>query len=362
MTAYTNLFDRISTDFIQGKGGYEQIIFCNDRRHGLKAIIAIHDSTLGPGTGGCRMYPYPDEESAIEDVLRLSKGMTYKAAISGLKLGGAKAVIIGDPRTQKTPGLLQRFGEFVETLKGRYITAKDVGIGGSDLMEMKKRTQHILGIEGESNPNSSGDPSPLTAWGVYNGMKACAQQAWGSPSLKAKTIAVQGLGYVSYYLIRHLVEEGARIIATDVDVQAIQKCQREFPIEIVKPDEILFQSCDILSPNALGAILNSKTIPQIKAKIVAGAANNQLATDEDGFELMHRNILYAPDYALNAGGLINIYHELGGYNAARARDHVAQIFDTITMILNRSRETKQPTHRIADQIAEERLRAGDSPA
>ncbi|MBI3544440.1 MAG: Glu/Leu/Phe/Val dehydrogenase [Deltaproteobacteria bacterium] len=344
MQTQVRLFERIENE------GYEQVVFCHDRKVGLKAIVSIHDSTLGPGTGGCRLYPYTDETAAVEDVLRLSKGMTYKAAISGLKLGGAKAVIIADPKTQKTPELLHRFGEFVESLGGRYITAKDVGITGADLMQVRERTRHILGIEGL--PGSSGDPSPLTAWGVYNGMKAAARHVWGDASLKGKRIAVQGLGYVSYSLVKYLVEEGAQVVGADVDAAA--RSQREFGIEIVKPEEILAQACDILSPNALGSIINATTIPAIKAKIVAGAANNQLATDADGFELMRRGIVYAPDYAINAGGLINIYHEREGYDAARAYDHVAGIYRTIEEVLARADKENMPPHRIADRIAEER--------
>lgn len=343
------LFERIQNE------GYEQIVFCHDKSVGLKAIIAIHDSTLGPGTGGCRMYPYQNENDALEDVLRLSKGMTYKASISNLKFGGAKAVIIGDAKTQKTPELLTRFGQFVESLKGNYITAKDVGIGGPDLQVIQKQTKHVLGIEG--NPNSSGDPSPLTAWGVYNGMKACAAHVYGEPSLKGKKVAMQGLGTVSYYLLKHLKEEGAVVVGADVDENAVAKCQKEYGISVVSTEDIAFQDCDIFSPNALGAILNEKSIPRLKCKIVAGAANNQLATASDGHELLKRGIIYAPDYAINAGGLINIYHEMGGYNAARAYDHVAGIYRTIEEILNRSKQEGRPPHEIADLIAEERVAA-----
>ncbi|HRK01575.1 MAG TPA: Glu/Leu/Phe/Val dehydrogenase [Oligoflexia bacterium] len=342
-----NLFERISND------GYEQIVFCHDKDVGLKAIIAIHDSTLGPGTGGCRMYPYATEDQALEDVLRLSRGMTYKASISGLKLGGAKAVIIGDPKKDKTPELLKRFGQYVETLKGRYITAKDVGINGDDLALVRRETNHVLGIEGVAG--SSGDPSPLTAWGTYNGMKACAAHVWGTSSLKGKRIAVQGLGYVSFSLIGYLVKEGASVVGADVDPQAVARAQKEYGIDIVAPNEILAQDCDIVSPNALGAILNNLSIRELKCKVVAGAANNQLATDEDGAELMRRGIVYAPDYAINAGGLMNIYHELDGYNAERAYDHVGGIYKTIEDILVRAKKENQPTQRIADRMAEERI-------
>lgn len=341
------LFERIKSE------GYEQIVFCHDKSVGLKAIIAIHDSTLGPGTGGCRMYPYVTEDHALEDVLRLSKGMTYKASISGLKLGGAKGVIIGDPKTDKNPAMLRRYGQFVNRLAGSYVTAKDVGITGEDLRIIREETKHILGIEGI--PGSSGDPSPLTAWGTYNGMKAAARHAFGDASLKGKRIAVQGLGYVSYYLLGYLVKEGASIVGADVDQARVAKCKAEFGIDVVGTDEILSQDCDILSPNALGAIINSNTIPSIKAKVVAGAANNQLATDNDGFELQKRGIVYAPDYAINAGGLMNIYHEMGGYDSARAHDHVGNIYGTIETILNRSVKENLPPHRVADMIAEERI-------
>lgn len=343
------LFERIKNE------GYEQIVFIHDKEVGLKAIVAIHDSTLGPGTGGCRMYPYQDENAALEDVLRLSKGMTYKASISGLKLGGAKAVIIGDSKTQKTPELLTRFGQFVERLNGAYITAKDVGITGEDLRIIREQTKHILGIDGIAG--SSGDPSPLTAWGTYNGMKAAARHAFGDVSLKGKRIAVQGLGYVSYSLLGYLVKEGASIVGADVDSTRVSLCQKEFGIDVVGTDEILSQDCDILSPNALGAILNRESIPQIKAKVIAGAANNQLATDEDGFELQKRGIVYAPDYAINAGGLMNIYHELHGYDSARAYDHVSGIYRTIEEILLRADKENLPPHRVADLMAEERIKA-----
>lgn len=333
--------------------GHEQIVFCADKATGLKAIVAIHNTNLGAGTGGCRMYPYASEADALYDVLRLSKGMTYKAAITGLKMGGAKAVIIGNPKTQKNPALLTRFAKFVDQLNGRYVTAKDVGIDGNDLKIIKQETKHVLGIEGLAN--SSGDPSVFTAWGVYNGMKACAEVAYGNDSLKGKVVALQGLGSVSKYLVKHLADEGAKLIGTDVDAAACEKMKLEFGVEIVSPDKIYDVDCDIFSPTALGAIINSNTIPRLKCKIVAGGANNQLATAADGQALMQRGILYAPDYAINAGGLTNIYHELDGYNRERAWNHVAQIKNTIHEILTRSQKEKLPPHVIADQMAEERV-------
>ena len=342
-----NLFSRIQSE------GYEQIVFCHDKSVGLKAVISIHDSTLGPGVGGCRMYPYASEDEAIEDVLRLSKGMTYKASISGLNWGGAKGIIIGDPAKDKTKALLTRYGQFVETLKGRYVTAKDVGINSDDLKIVRGETKHALGIDGV--PGSSGDPSPYTSWGVYNGIKACAEVVYGSDSLKGRTVAVQGLGSVGYYLVGHLVKEGAKVIATDVNKASLDRAKTEFGIQVVDPKDILAANCDILSPCAMGAIINKDTISDLKCKIVAGGANNQLATDEDGFELMKRGITYAPDYAINAGGLTNIYHEIGGYDAKKAWNHVAEIKGTIGRILKRSNDEKVPPHRIADLMAEERI-------
>jgi leucine dehydrogenase len=284
--------------------------------------------------------------------------MTYKAAISGLKWGGGKAVIIGDSKTAKTPALLERFGEMVDRLGGNYITAKDVGIGSDDLRIVKRKTPHVLGIDGE--PGSSGDPSPGTAWGVYQGIRASAQIALGAQSLQGLTIALQGLGSVSYYMLDHLASEGAKLIGCDVDAQAIARATQKHKIEIVSPDAIYDVACDIFSPCALGATINPQTRKRIKAKIIAGAANNQLATEEDGMELLKAGVTYAPDYAINAGGLINIYHEsgavAGGYNRARAFDQIAGINTTIHKILERAKAEKAPPHQIADKIAEERFR------
>jgi leucine dehydrogenase len=345
-----SVFEKIKAD------NYEQIVFCNDTRVGLKAIIALHNTALGPATGGCRMWNYRNEEEAITDVLRLSKGMTYKASISNLPLGGGKSIIIGDI-SQKTPELLRRFGDFVETLKGNYITAKDVGIDSQDLKTIKSRTSHILGIAGEAN--SSGDPSPVTAWGVYNGMLACAEKAFGSKSLKGIHVALQGLGAVNYHLLKYLHQEGAKVTGCDINPESVERAKKEFGIELTNPEGIYDVACDIFSPGALGAIVNNQTMDRLKCKVIAGAANNQLATEKDGEELLRRGILYAPDYAINAGGLINIYHEREGYNRDKAYAHVAKIYDTMKKILEVSASDRLPTNVVANRIAEERVREAE---
>jgi leucine dehydrogenase len=344
------IFEKIQAD------NYEQIVFCHDDRVGLKAIIALHNTALGPATGGCRMWNYRNEEEAVTDVLRLAKGMTYKASISNLPLGGGKSIIIGD-HAQKTPELLRRFGEFVETLRGHYITAKDVGIDSSDLKTIKSRTSHILGIAGETN--SSGDPSPVTAWGVYNGMLACAEKAFGEKSLKGLHVSFQGLGAVNYHLLKYLHQEGAKISGCDINPEAVGRAQKEFNIEVVSPEDIYDVKADIFSPGAMGAVINSQTIPRLKCRVIAGAANNQLATEKDGDELLKRGIVYAPDFAINAGGLINIYHEREGYNRDKAYAHVAKIYDTIKSVLQRSEQEKLSANVVANRIAEERVREAE---
>jgi leucine dehydrogenase len=340
------VFEKIRDD------NYEQIIFCNDQRVGLKAIIAIHNSALGPATGGCRMWNYRSEDEALTDVLRLSKGMTYKAAISNLALGGGKSVIMGDTSI-KTPELLKRFGDFVQGLNGSYITAKDVGIDSNDLKIVKTRTTHILGIAGEAN--SSGDPSPLTAWGIFNGMKACAEKAFGTNKLSGLKIALQGLGAVNYYLCQHLHKEGAILFGCDINKEAVERARAEFNLQIVGCEQIYDTPCDIFSPGALGAILNAQTMSRLKCKVIAGAANNQLATEQDGDALFKQGLVYAPDYAINAGGLINISLERAGYNKDHAYAKTAQIYDTIKMILERSSAEKLPTNVVANRIAQERV-------
>ena len=340
---------------------FEQVTFCNDSKTGLRAIIAIHSTALGPTAGGCRMWNYTSRDEALLDALRLAKGMTYKAAISGLNWGGGKSVIIGDSKTAKTPELLKRFGDFVNRLGGTYITAKDVGIGAEDLAMIKTKTPHVLGIGGEQG--SSGDPSPATAWGIYHGMLASAKHVHGAKSLQGMRVAIQGLGSVSYALLEHLTADGAEIIACDIDQDQIKKAVGSYKIEIVNPDVIYDVGCDIFAPCALGSTINMNTVPRIKAKIIAGAANNQLATDEIGNELVKCGITYAPDYAINAGGLINIYHEgmvAGGYRRTNAFEHVAKIGQTITTILERAKADRLPSHIVADKIAEERVQSATS--
>lgn len=335
--------------------GHEQLVFCSDSSTGLRAIIGVHSTVLGPAVGGCRMWNYTSEEEALNDVLRLSKGMTYKASITGLNWGGGKAVIWGDAKKDKSPAFLQKFGEMVDRLNGVYVTAKDVGIGSPDLIEIKKKTKHVLGIDGVAG--SSGDPSPATAWGVYHGIRACAEKAFGTASLKGLKIAMQGLGSVNYNLLEHLSKEGAVITGCDIDSANLNRAVSKYGIKSVSPDEIYKVECDIFSPGALGSIINEKTLKLLKAKVIAGAANNQLATAEDGETVFKMGLIYAPDYAINAGGLTNIYHELdlNGFDQKRALDHVSKIYGTIKAILERSIADREPTHQIADRMAEERI-------
>jgi leucine dehydrogenase len=342
-----------------GNDGFEQIIYCNDSETGLKGIIAIHSTVLGPGVGGCRMWNYANEEEALTDVLRLSKGMTYKAAISNLNWGGGKSVIMGDPKNGKSRALLEKFGEYVNRIGGHYVTAKDVGIGSADLKIIKTKTKHVLGIDGEAG--SSGDPSPATAFGTYWGMRAAAKRAFGTDSLKGLKIAVQGLGSVAFNLVDHLKKDGAFVVGCDVDTAATERAVVKHGIEVVQPDAIYDVNCDIFSPNALGATINKNTLPRIKAKVIAGAANNQLATTADGEAVMKKGTIYAPDYAINAGGLINIYYEAetpGRYDRDRAYSHIRKIEQTISEILERAQSEKKPAQFIADKIVEERLAAG----
>lgn len=335
--------------------GHEQVIICSDPKVGLKAIIAIHNTALGPALGGTRMWPYKSDQEALRDVLRLSRGMTYKAAVAGLNLGGGKGVIIGNPKTDKTEALFRAYGRFVEGLAGRYITAEDVGITVHDMEWVRMETKYVTGISRALG--GSGDPSSVTALGTYMGMKACAKKVYGSDSLEGKRVAVQGAGHVSSYLIKLLTKEGAKVFVSDIFADKVKKLVDEYGVEAVESDKIYGLDVDIFSPCALGGIINSETIPQLKCAIVAGAANNQLdEEDVHGQMLIDRGILYAPDYVINAGGLINVANELEGYNQDRAHEQASRIYDVILDILRYSEQNNVPTYVASNELAEQRLR------
>ncbi len=342
------VFERMQQD------GHEQVIFCYDKSTGLKAIIAIHDTTLGPALGGCRMWAYPTEEEALDDALRLSKGMTYKSAASGQNHGGGKAVIWGDPRTDKSEMLFRALGRFVQSLQGRFITGTDVGTEKSDFVYSKMESDYLVALPEEHG--GSGDSSIITAFGVWRGMKACARHVWGDDSLKGRRVAVQGVGKVGYHLVEHLHDEGALITVTDVVPENIERVREAFPeVEAVAPDRIYDVECDIFSPCALGGVINDETIPRLTCKVVAGAANNQLKEPRHGDELHRRGILYAPDYVINAGGLIQVADELMGYNRDRAFRKTAGIYDMLTQIFAISESESIPTYVAADRLAERRI-------
>ncbi len=333
---------------------YEQMILCQDQTSGLKAIIAIHDTTLGPALGGSRMWKYDNEASAINDALRLARGMTYKNAAAGLNLGGGKTVIIGDPRKDKSEEMFRALGRYIQGLNGRYITAEDVGTTENDMDLIHMETDFVTGIS--QSFGSSGNPSPVTAYGVYCGMKAAVQEAFGTSSVEGLTVAVQGVGSVSYHLLKYLHQEGANLIVTDINKEAVEKAVVEFGAKSVDPNEIYDQQCDVFAPCALGAVLNDETISRLKAKIIAGAANNQLKEEYHGDLLHEKGILYVPDYVINAGGVINIADELqGGYNQNRAMKKVETIFDNVMKVFEISQRDLIPTYHAADRMAEERI-------
>ncbi|MCT2537501.1 branched-chain amino acid dehydrogenase [Aquibacillus koreensis] len=332
---------------------YEQLVFCQDKHSGLKAIIAIHDTTLGPALGGTRMWTYQSEEEAIEDALRLAKGMTYKNAAAGLNLGGGKTVIIGDPKKDKNESMFRAFGRYIQGLNGRYITAEDVGTTVNDMDIIHEETDYVTGISPEFG--SSGNPSPVTAYGVYKGIKAAAKEMFGNDLLEGKTIAVQGVGSVAYTLCEYLHQEGAHLIVTDINKDAVNRAVEAFRAKAVDPNDIYSVDCDIYAPCALGATLNDDTIPQLKAKIVAGAANNQLKEKKHGDLLHEKGILYAPDFVINAGGVINIADELIGYNQERALKRVETIYDNLSRVFEIATRDNIPTYVAADRMAEERI-------
>lgn len=345
----TNTVDGILVQLT--KMGHEQVLFCNDAKTGLKAIIAVHNTVLGPALGGTRMWKYDNEADALHDVLRLSRGMTYKNSISGLDLGGGKAVIIGDARTMKSEALFRRFGQFVNGLAGKYITAEDVGISPDDMVHVSKETNHVVGL-----PGKSGDPSPVTAYGVYMGMKACAKMQFGTDSLNGKTVAVQGVGHVGQYLVKHLAAEGAKVFITDIHEETLKKVAETYGASVVAPQEIYDVPMDIYAPCALGATVNDDTLARLSCSIISGAANNQLADEQKhGMAVMEKGILYAPDYAINAGGVINCFSEVSGLSLEWSQQKAGEIYQTIYQILERSKNEGIPTYQIANRMAEERI-------
>jgi leucine dehydrogenase len=338
------LFERLELD------DYEQVVFNYDEASGLKAIIAIHDTTLGPALGGTRIWDYDSEEEALNDVLRLSKGMTYKSAAAGLNLGGGKAVIIGDPEEIKSEELWRAYGRFVQSLNGRYITAEDVNTTVDDMEIVAEETGFVTGL-----PSTSGDPSPVTALGTFHGIRAAAEEVYGSDDLSGKVVAVQGVGHVGQNLVGHLKKAGADVVITDIKQENIDAVVEEFGVKVVEPGKIYSVNCDIFAPCALGAVINDDTIPQLKCDIVAGAANNVLEEKRHGDMLEEKGIAYAPDYVINAGGVINVYDELIGYNRERALRRTKNIFDNIKKVFKISNRDNIPTYEAADILAEERI-------
>jgi leucine dehydrogenase len=333
---------------------HEQVVFCHDPKSNLKAIIAIHNTTLGPALGGTRMWNYNSDDEAVVDALRLSRGMTYKAAISGLNLGGGKAVIIGDP-SLKGEALWRRYGKFVNSLNGKYITAEDVNTSAADMEYIYQETKHVTGIP--EYMGGSGDPSPFTAYGVFVGMKACAHKQWGNDNLSGKKVLVQGVGHVGQYLVGHLVDAGAKVYITDINETRIKETTDKYDVTFIKPADMLTLDMDIYAPCALGATVNSDTIPQLKCSVIAGAANNQLAEEKvHGRQLIERGIIYAPDFLINAGGLINVAAETSGsYNREKVTKDVEKIYNRILDIFSLSEAEKITTQEAAIRIAQQRM-------
>lgn len=333
---------------------HEQVVFCQDKETGLKAIIAIHNTILGPSLGGTRMWNYQTEEAALRDVLRLSRGMTYKASISGLNLGGGKAVIIGDSYKDKSESLFRRFGRFVDSLGGKYITAEDVGISPKDMEYVHMETNHVSGLP--KSLGGSGDPSPVTAYGVFVGMKAAAKFAWGKDTLKGKKVVVQGVGHVGEYLVDHLTREGAKVVVTDINEERLKKVSEKYKTDVVLGDDLYDLKMDIYAPCALGATVNSNTISRLKCEIIAGAANNQLEDEElHGNMVMEKGLIYAPDFLINAGGLISVNSEVYNLTKERTLEMTEKIYDSVLNILSFSRDNKISTSTAALQLAKARI-------
>ena len=344
-----------AVDVFRADESYEQIVYCSDAATGLRAIVAIHSTRLGPSLGGTRFHPYASETEALEDVLRLAKGMTYKAAAAGLDLGGGKAVILGDPRKDKSEALLRTYGRFVESLSGRYVTAEDVGTTQADMDLIRRETSSVTGVS--RSLGGSGDPSAATAYGVLHGMKAVARRLWSTTDLVGRHVVVSGVGKVGHALVRHLVEERARVTIADVSDEALERARRDFDVEVAPVEKAHAVECDLYSPCAMGKALNDRSIPELRCAAVVGSANNQLADDGCIEALAQAEVLYAPDYVVNAGGVINIAAELerGGYHRERAYANVRRIFDTTTTVLDTAEREGIPTAVAADRLAEARI-------
>lgn len=342
------VFGQISFD------DHEQIVFCNDKDTGLKAIIGIHNTVLGPALGGTRMWDYASEWEALNDVLRLSRGMTYKSAITGLNLGGGKAVIIGDAKTQKTPELMRRFGRFVDSLSGKYITAEDVGMETADMDTVHEVTKNVVGISEEKG--GSGNPSPITAYGVFMGLKAAAKHKFGTDNLEGKTVLVQGIGHVGETLVKHLTENGAKVYISDINQERLEEVKKKYDANIFEGKDVYDAEVDIYAPCALGATINDDTVKRIKAKVIAGAANNQLADEAThGKILKERGIVYAPDFLINAGGIINVYAELEKYDKKEILKKTENIYNTTLEILTKADKEEMTSHYAALKIAQQRI-------
>ncbi|MEV3989537.1 Glu/Leu/Phe/Val dehydrogenase dimerization domain-containing protein [Streptomyces sp. NPDC049837] len=346
----------LHTLFRSEQGGHEQVVLCQDRASGLKAVIAIHSTALGPALGGTRFYPYASEEDAVADALNLSRGMSYKNAMAGLEHGGGKAVIIGDPELIKTEELLLAYGRFVASLGGRYVTACDVGTYVADMDIIARENRWTTGRSPENG--GAGDSSVLTAYGVFQGMRASAQHAWGDPTLRGRKVGVAGVGKVGHYLVEHLLEDGAEVVITDVREESVRRITDKFPqVTVVADTDALIRTegLDVYAPCALGGALNDDTVPVLTAKVVCGAANNQLAHPGVEKDIADRGILYAPDYVVNAGGVIQVADELHGFDFDRCKAKAAKIFDTTLAIFARAKEDGIPPAAAADRIAEQRM-------
>lgn len=335
------------------KMGHEQLLFCRNDEVGLRAIIAIHDTTLGPALGGCRLYDYASEADAVRDVLRLSRGMTYKAAVAGLDLGGGKAVIIGDPSI-KSEALFRAFGRHVQSIGGRYITAEDMNTNVEDMNWIRRETSYVTGTGGHLA--GSGDPSPVTAWGVFHGIRACLEVVYGSADVAGRKVAIQGVGNVGYHLARYLKDAGARLVYADINQRNVKRAMEQFGGEVVEGDDIYRTDCDVLAPCAIGGIVNKATIPLVRAPIVAGGANNVLEDEEgDSKLLMQRKITYAPDYVINAGGLMSVHAELRGHPHEKAMSDAESIFNTVKRVLHKAQAEGISTIHASNRVAEERI-------